>query len=174
VVQAQKQPLYSAADLERAAAGAVDDSRIMNPDLPSANVAELAFEELERPLAREMGRALIVKDFIARDRRSQAAARREDRERQFELAFASPDLREILKALPARLRKPKTELSDYREFVKAQNAKVRERHETNPATVAAKKLIDAWPIPPGKSRRPKSMTIAEVDALKSREVTDKE
>jgi hypothetical protein len=165
MVQTKTQQQLSAADLEAAAASAIENSRIMNPDLPAANVAELAFKDMEKHLTWEMGRSLIIRDFIARDHRSQAATRRKERERQFEMLFASPSLREILKDLPSRLRRPKTELSDYQQFLKDQNAKDRDRHATNPATLAAKKLIESWPKPTGKARKAKNMTIAEVDSL---------
>jgi hypothetical protein len=70
MVKTQKQPQYSVAELERAADEAVQDTLILNPGLPVANIAVLAAERVERSLLLELSRATLLKDLTTRALRS--------------------------------------------------------------------------------------------------------
>ncbi len=139
--QAQKQHQHSVAELNKIADDAVQNVLILNPRLPAVNVAQLALEELESPVFAELSRAALAKDLASRAGRQRAADRRGEREKQLDLTFHVPELRDHVKKLPVRLQRPDTELAQLFDLIKERGSRLRDRRDTDPVIAAAKDLM---------------------------------
>jgi hypothetical protein len=162
-------PKRSAEEILKAVHEQVERGILLNPGQPKSNVAEWLLRETEADLLVDYSRILLTRDFIGQVGRFYLAERKQDREKQLELTFHFPELRERVRFLPIKLRAPETKRAELAKWIRAKKAANSERAKSDPAVLAAEAILKAWPKrAPGAVRGFRQMGLGEVDAIKAK------
>jgi hypothetical protein len=162
----EKAPSLSTEDLQRTSAELVQNALALHSDLPSVQLAAKIDALAQREFLKELDASLRVAHWLRLVRAERAKRTREKRD----AAWTFPGIRDLALSLPLRVpigdgktvRRDQLRFEHTNLYLKVLSAQSREQAEKRKSAVL--EIQKLWPR---AERRPRQMTLAELDSFKS-------